>query len=265
MNLAKRLSVALIGIPVILWVFYTGALPLLIFGGLLSALLSWELFRMFQTNGKFPNVLAIPFSILGYLAISLLGWQYLPVVLFPFIIIIFTNRLLRNTIDESICSISFSFFIFIYAGILPASMIRITQIDNGNWLLILILVLTWITDSFAYFIGMTLGKHRGVFPVSPKKSIEGFVAGIIFSLLAVLLIRVLKKDLFTLTQLIAAALTTGVVGQLGDLMESLIKRDMKVKDSSNLIPGHGGVLDRFDSFLISVAMLYVIMFLLNYI
>jgi phosphatidate cytidylyltransferase len=112
---------------------------------------------------------------------------------------------------------------------------------------------------------MTLGKHRGVFPVSPKKSIEGFVAGIIFSLLAVLLIRVLKKDLFTLTQLIAAALTTGVVGQLGDLMESLIKRDMKVKDSSNLIPGHGGVLDRFDSFLISVAMLYVIMFLLNYI
>ncbi|MBN2829874.1 MAG: phosphatidate cytidylyltransferase [Candidatus Cloacimonetes bacterium] len=263
MNLVKRVSVALIGIPIILWVFWSDGLPLLIFGGLLSALMSWELFRMFKRNGNLPNILSIPFSIMVYFAVSLYGWQALPVILLPFMVVIFTNRLLRNKIDRSICSISFTLFIFIYAGILPSTIYQITNFNNGNWLLILILVLTWITDSFAYFIGMTLGKHRGIFPVSPKKSLEGFIAGAVFSLIAVLVIRLINRDLFTLTQLIAAALTTGFIGQLGDLMESLIKRDMKVKDSSNLIPGHGGILDRFDSFLISVAFLYVILFVLS--
>ena len=267
-NLLKRISVALVGIPILLWVFYTNGIytygiPLKVFGSLLAGLISWEMFRMFKKNNLQPNVLVIPFSVLTFLIISIYGWSFAPLALFPYIVIVFLNRLLRNQIEGSILSISISLFILIYAGVLPSSMVRLSKLDNGNYLLILILVLTWITDSFAYFIGMTLGKHRGIFPVSPKKSIEGFIAGLVFSIIAVVVIHYTLPNYFTLTQLLAAGITTGIAGQAGDLMESLIKRDMKVKDSSNLIPGHGGILDRFDSFLISISILYVVLMILE--
>ncbi len=259
MNLIKRVSVALIGIPILLLIFYINGIPLLAFGSLLSGLLGWEMFTMFKKNKLNPNVLTIPFSVITFLIIALFGWSFAPLSLFPFLCILFLNRLVRNDIDGSITSIAISFLIVLYAGILPSSIITLSKFENGNYLLILIIILTWITDSFAYFIGMTLGKHRGIFPVSPKKSIEGFIAGLFFAVIASIVTRLIFPHMFTTTQLISAGVTTGIAGQAGDLMESLIKRDMHIKDSSNLIPGHGGVLDRFDSFLISISILYVVL------
>ncbi len=259
MNLLKRISVALIGIPLLLYVFYLNGTPLLIFGSLLSALISLEMFKMFKQKGLNPNVLTVPFSVITFLTISLYGWSFAPISLFPFLCILFINRLLRNDIEGSIISIAISLFTVFYAGVLPSSIITLGKFSNGNYLLILIIILTWITDSFAYFIGMTLGKHRGIFPVSPQKSVEGFVAGLVFAVIAAIATYFIFPNMFTMTQLVSAGISTGIAGQAGDLMESLIKRDMGVKDSSNLIPGHGGVLDRFDSFLISISILYVVL------
>ena len=137
-------------------------------------------------------------------------------------------------------------------------------IDKGPKLLILILVSCWITDSFAYFIGMKLGKHRGIFRVSPKKSVEGFIGGFIVTGIVLLAFHYFMPDLFTLGQIAAAILSAGIFGQIGDLFESMLKRDVGIKDSSNLIPGHGGILDRFDSVLVAIPIFYFLLTLLNH-
>ena len=130
---------------------------------------------------------------------------------------------------------------------------------RGGFLVISILATIWICDSAAYFAGISFGKHK-LFPrVSPKKSWEGAIFGFIFAILTMILAHFLVLDFLSFNEAIILGIIIGIVGQIGDLIESLIKRDAQVKDSSSLIPGHGGVLDRFDSLLYSapVILLYL--------
>jgi phosphatidate cytidylyltransferase len=107
----------------------------------------------------------------------------------------------------------------------------------------------WLCDSAAYFAGRALGRTKLFERVSPKKTWEGAAAGFVFAIGAFLLARVLVLPYLTVTSAVVCGAIVGVFGQVGDLAESLLKRDAGVKDSSALIPGHGGVLDRFDSLL----------------
>ena len=128
--------------------------------------------------------------------------------------------------------------------------------------MIALLVFLWVNDTAAYFIGSLTGKHKLIEHISPKKSVEGFVAGIIFTLLSSLIFAHLYPD-FSIVFWAGFALIVSLFGTLGDLFESLIKRTCSVKDSGNLIPGHGGILDRIDSLLIAIpaVFLYLIIFL----
>ncbi|HNU97951.1 MAG TPA: phosphatidate cytidylyltransferase, partial [Candidatus Syntrophosphaera thermopropionivorans] len=117
-------------------------------------------------------------------------------------------------------------------------------------------------DSVAYFIGMKWGRHRGIFPISPKKSIEGFIAGIIAPFI-IMIILYFIGIIKSYQDLILVAVAAGIFGQLGDLVESMIKRFCGVKDSSKLIPGHGGILDRFDSILLAGSFLYCSLIILQ--
>lgn len=127
---------------------------------------------------------------------------------------------------------------------------------------IALFVFLWVNDTAAYFIGSLTGKHKLIEHISPKKSVEGFVAGIIFTLLSSLIFAHLYPD-FSIVFWAGFALIVSLFGTLGDLFESLIKRTCSVKDSGNLIPGHGGILDRIDSLLIAIpaVFLYLIIFL----
>ena len=135
---------------------------------------------------------------------------------------------------------------------------------NVNWLVPLFL-LVWINDAGAYFTGRALGKHP-LFPrISPKKTIEGSIGGLVASVaaafcwLAVLRYLVNAEELtgfFTWTDALWIGLTLGVIGPVGDLVESMLKRASGVKDSGNLIPGHGGILDRTDSIIFAAPFLY---------
>ena len=117
----------------------------------------------------------------------------------------------------------------------------------------------WACDTAAYFIGSAIGKHK-LFPrVSPNKSWEGSIAGFIFAVAAFYVSKILMLDFINLTDAIILGVIVGTVGQLGDLIESLLKRDAEVKDSSSLIPGHGGVFDRFDSLLLTAPIVYIYM------
>ncbi|MFN0158074.1 MAG: phosphatidate cytidylyltransferase [Bacteroidota bacterium] len=128
--------------------------------------------------------------------------------------------------------------------------------DWGGYTIITIFAAIWLCDSAAYFAGTRWGKHK-LFPrVSPNKSWEGAVAGFIFAIVTFVVARQVVLPYMDFSTAIVCGMIVGIFGQAGDLVESLIKRDTGVKDSSSLIPGHGGVLDRFDSLMFVSPLLF---------
>jgi phosphatidate cytidylyltransferase len=128
-------------------------------------------------------------------------------------------------------------------------------------LLLAVFATIWVNDTGAYLIGVTLGKHRLFERISPKKSWEGFVGGAFFALLSGYLFSILIPQISLINWLIFSEIIV-IFGTFGDLTESLLKRTLNVKDSGNVIPGHGGLLDRFDSMLLAAPAIYIFLSLL---
>jgi len=126
-------------------------------------------------------------------------------------------------------------------------LILLRNLDNGTALTVLAIGCTWVSDTFAYFVGRVFGRHRMAPRISPKKTIEGAVGGLIGSVLFALVVKMYSPSWLPLREAAILGLVIGLAGQCGDLFESTVKRDLRVKDSGRLLPGHGGVLDRFDS------------------
>ena len=124
------------------------------------------------------------------------------------------------------------------------------------WLLLLMLVVVWAGDSCAYYLGTRYGRHKLAPVISPHKSWEGAAAGLAGSVLAALAFHLWRPESFPLA-LVPLAAVTGVLAQIGDLVESLLKRAAGVKDSGTLLPGHGGVLDRIDALLFAAPVWYI--------
>ena len=160
-----------------------------------------------------------------------------------------------------------SFFNVFYACV-PFSFVYLTrELENGIYLVWLIFISSWICDTCAYFVGVTLGKHKMAPVLSPKKSIEGAIGGIVGSML----VGALFAGIFLLpvtgevSVLWLVAMISGVgavISQVGDLAASAIKRNHEIKDYGKLIPGHGGVMDRFDSVLFTAPIIYYLSVLL---
>ena len=125
-----------------------------------------------------------------------------------------------------------------------------------------IFVFIWINDTFAFLTGVTLGKKKLLERISPKKTIEGFIGGFFFTVLAGVGFSLLFTD-YSLLFWIGFALIASLFGTLGDLFESLIKRTYNAKDSGQLIPGHGGILDRIDSLLFVIPAIYLYLLITN--
>jgi len=162
--------------------------------------------------------------------------------------------------------VSASLLGIIYVGWLPSHLMALKSLPNGNNLILYVFAVTWIGDAFAYFIGSKWGKHKLIPQISPHKTVEGAVAGIFGSILTVFLF--LKFFKITPQHYIfyfVSGIILGVIAIFGDLSESLLKRTIHIKDASTIIPGHGGVLDRFDSiFFTAPVMFYLcVIFLYN--
>jgi len=123
--------------------------------------------------------------------------------------------------------------------------------------LILVLVIVWVSDASALFVGRSIGKHQVTPSISPKKTLEGYLAALVFPLLTAVAIGGYLVPENPMLIIILASLIVSVAGVFGDLFESILKRGAKIKDTSNLIPGHGGVLDRIDSLLFAVPAYYL--------
>ena len=157
----------------------------------------------------------------------------------------------------------FATTVYITVSFTALSLIRYLDRDCGVFSVVLVFIVAWICDVFAYAVGMLFGKHKLIPEISPKKTVEGSIGGIVFSALACVLYGLILEVFvdginvsYISLGLIGAILS--VVSQLGDLIASLIKREYGVKDYGNIFPGHGGVMDRFDSVLAVSTILLII-------
>ena len=257
MELLKRVIIGVIFIPLILAIFYIGGVALSSFLGLVVLIQMYELREMLIKKGITIPVIMLPFSILVFISSTYFNLNLVIASLFLIFIFVLGNDLFKNKLEGTLSRVSSSIFSVIYTAVFLSTIYRIRMMEKGAYLILSLIVLIWITDTFAYFAGKGFGKYRGLFKASPKKSLEGFIAGVVFAFLGTFVIAQYVE--FTLAQTLSVAISAGIFGQLGDLFESMIKRDMGVKDSSSILPGHGGVLDRFDSLLVAAPVFYLLL------
>jgi phosphatidate cytidylyltransferase len=266
-NTSQRIIVSLIAIPLIVLVSYLGKVPFLLFVVLIGGVSFIEFSKLVNAKDiEINNTIGI-LSVISILANSYFEF----IAAYPLIIIItlvvLIVELFRNK-GSAIINIGSTLLGILYIGLFAGSILMIREFfadsillyNQGGYLIISILATIWMCDSAAFFLGKAFGKHK-LFPrVSPKKSIEGAVAGFLFSLITMVAAKELILDFLTITDAVIIGILIGIFGQIGDLVESLIKRDSEVKDSSQLIPGHGGIFDRFDSFLFSSPIVYLYLY-----
>lgn len=284
-ELSKRIIVATFGIPFAILLIYIGRIPFFLFILILSNLVLREFYNItrqrnyspYATYGYTVNSLILT---LLYIFLTKANNLSTPIIFFSIVLLIYSSPFVlllgqiwseRQIITENFAItisgliwINFAFASLILVRNLPLFLNRIlelvpfrntfltglpNQIDS-NWIFLFfisILGSIWICDSLAYFIGSALGKHKLAPSVSPKKSWEGAIAGLLGAFISISLFNYLFSLSFTTSYTFIFSIVVGVIGQIGDLAESKIKRDFNVKDSSNFLPGHGGLLDRFDS------------------
>jgi phosphatidate cytidylyltransferase len=264
-NSITRVIVAVLAVPLILAVCYFGKYYFLAFALGIALLSFYEFSLMAKTKGMNLNLWA---GILGIIFIILNQYFHFPVNNYHFLIlyavIICLVELFRNN-GSAIQNLSGTLFGVIYMGLFAASLVGLRefyspfgeQYFNGGYLIISVFVSIWICDSAAYYGGTALGKHRLFLRVSPKKSWEGALFGFVFAVLTMIAAKFILLDFLDWNTIIVLGVIVGIIGQLGDLVESLFKRDAQVKDSSNIIPGHGGIFDRFDSILLTSPVIFL--------
>ncbi len=147
-------------------------------------------------------------------------------------------------------------FAGLYIGFLGSKLVALRDLNDGFLLVLATLLVVWASDSAAYFIGRKWGSHKLAPNVSPNKSVEGAVAGLIGASVFAVATFAIAPGVITPLAAAGFGLVVGIAAQLGDLFESAIKRSLNVKDSGNLLPGHGGILDRIDSLLFAGASAY---------
>ena len=162
--------------------------------------------------------------------------------------------------------IALSFFSFFYVSIMLSYIYQVRDLDNGIYLVWLIFISAWGSDTCAYCTGMLIGKHKLPNELSPKKSIEGCIGGIVGSALLGFIYATIFKEQLAMehVQWIFAVIGAfgSVLSQIGDLAASAIKRNYQIKDYGQLIPGHGGILDRFDSIIFTAPIVFILLQLL---
>ena len=161
------------------------------------------------------------------------------------------NKYPINSIQKFDICVRYLLFSFTFLILLP--------FVNGVYeqsVILTLIILIWVNDSFAFFVGKNLGKRKLFESVSPKKTVEGFFGGVLFSLITAFILSYFC-DFLSLTNLIVISLIAAILGTAGDLVESKFKRQANTKDSGNIMPGHGGILDRLDSLLFVAPFVYL--------
>lgn len=247
-----RILSAIILLPLLFFVLIHGGIPFYLGVSLVSLMAIREFYDVFkQKNLK-------PASILGYIAtlfISIFLFLeikaiYLEVVLF---ILFFLACILVVLRKYNIMDVGITFFGIIYIPYFlnHVTLVRTSFDHKYVWL---VFIIAWMTDTFAYFSGYFFGKHKLIPEISPKKTIEGSIGGIVGSIFSCVVFAYIFD--FSLIHMSIVGGLGSIIAQIGDLFASAIKRFLGIKDYGKLIPGHGGILDRFDSIIFTAPFVY---------
>ncbi|MBE3587084.1 MAG: phosphatidate cytidylyltransferase [Thermoanaerobacteraceae bacterium] len=252
--LRHRILSALVGIPLIVVAVWHGSLPLFILTGLLMILASMEIVAIFQRIRLYlPLWLSLGSSLLLLILTYIYRDAVWGVAAVPLLFLILLTMVLQypgfTPVEGAVTLLSTFYvglFVFLY-------LLRLLP-DGWIWL-IFTLVGTWSSDTLAYFIGRRWGRHQLAPVLSPGKTVEGALGGIAGSLGAAAVFSLIYPFI-PRGPLLFLGLLLGVAALLGDLVESAFKRQAGVKDAGDIIPGHGGILDRFDSMLFTAPLVY---------
>lgn len=266
----SRIIVAIIGIPILIGILYYGGIPLLIFTNLIVGMGAYEFYQMAEIGGKKPHkllgiimALTIP-NILFFNEIGLTSFGIEGIIGLCTILVIGT-RVIQNRVEDASIDLGETVLGALYVGVLFSHILLISLLPNGGKWLLTAQIMVWVCDSFAYFVGMAIGRKifsRGFNSISPKKSIEGSIGGTLFTILSLFILDRyfgLIQGGMSLTNIIILGVFISGVAQIGDLGESMFKREFKVKDSGTILRGHGGILDRFDSMLFVAPVMYYLL------
>ncbi|MGE5583004.1 MAG: phosphatidate cytidylyltransferase [Bacillota bacterium] len=182
--------------------------------------------------------------------------QFLILTVITVFLITFISELFRGDPEQGLANAAVNLFGTVYIGIMFAYilMLRFIPGKDGLFYVLFTFLVTWSNDTAAYFVGVNFGKHKLSPRISPNKSVEGSIGGFLGGILVAVLLGIYFQKPFSLMLILGILVV--VAGQIGDLIESIIKRNAGVKDSGSFLPGHGGLLDRFDSLLLSAPVVY---------
>jgi len=261
-NRTVRILVSLLAIPIIVFITLYGKLAFLGFALLIGLISYFEFDKLAHHKNADGNLLLGLISVLAILLnayFNFIEFEMLLMIIIPAFLLTNLFRENKSIIANTGATLIGVFYIGLFSGsfIMIREFFPAANYIYGGYLIISILVSIWVCDSAAYFIGSAYGKHK-LFPVvSPNKSWEGAIAGFIFALISMIMLKIILVGFLNWIDAIVIGIIIGTLGQIGDLVESLFKRDAGVKDSSSLIPGHGGIFDRFDSFLFTSPIIYL--------
>ncbi len=265
-----RILTAIVAIAVFLPVLYFSHTP--VFAAVLALLSLIAVLEMLRCVGLWRRfALTVPVCLTAAVLPLLPYWlaradmeramvlAALALMIYAFAVMTFS----KGKIKLEDASVALTATAYVIACFTALSVLRY-GVDEGKYVYLICFIGAWVTDTFAYFTGFLFGKHKLIPDVSPKKTVEGSVGGVVFCIASMLLygyiISILTKGTLTPNYLLlgASGLAISVVSQIGDLLMSAVKRQYGIKDYGKLFPGHGGVLDRFDSVLAVALVLFLI-------
>ncbi|TDT70648.1 phosphatidate cytidylyltransferase [Hypnocyclicus thermotrophus] len=261
----NRIIIAIVLVILTLLIYYLGGIPLLIFTNLVIIFGMSEFYKMLSYgNKKYNKYLGYFFGLIipnGYYLqkMGYINFKHGTALFVVGIIILLTYRVLRNQIQNTSEYFMNTLLPVIYVSFMFSHILAISFLVEGKLWLITIQTLVWISDTFAYIVGMNIGRKffkKGLSVISPKKSIEGSIGSIIFTIITMFLINIVFFDGIKIIHLIIIPVIVSFFGQIGDLVESIFKREYEIKDSGHILGEHGGILDRYDSLIFVLPLMY---------
>lgn len=250
-----RVKSILVFIPLTILMIFIGGIPYYIFIAAVLGVAAWEFWRLFKTMGFNPSIFVIESGVLLFVLHRILfGIKYADILISVILFGVALYALIRYQQNDEDAAVNFGLHltVILILGWVGSYFITMRSMPDGRWWLLLALPITWLADTGGYTFGKFWGRTKMAPRLSPKKSWAGFVGEIVFGMLAGVLLSLLWH-IWMPTMLWWHGLVMGAVLSvttiLGDLLISLFKRTARVKDTSNLIPGHGGILDRIDTWI----------------
>ncbi len=267
--LVKRLLVLIFLVPICAGVIALGGWYLALFMAALLSVGAWEWAKMFEQGEHKPSRLVL---ILGVFFIIIARQVDIPYLfeglLTATILIAMVVHLVQYERGRDVAATDFTITLsgFLYLGWLGSHFLLLRQLPNGTWWMLLALPAIWLADLGGYLIGKKWGKHKLSRRASPNKSWEGYIGGVLFAVVLTPLIAMLwqiRAPEVTAWHGLVLGVVISILAPLGDLGESMIKRQFQLKDTSNLLPGHGGILDRINSWLWAIPLAYYVLIIIK--